>query len=370
MLQSFYDEFSYLQIYKTTCINSTDKESLEDLENITTKICCDCETKLLLFYDFKQKCNDSEEILIRYQRDEVKMDEEAMIIEEIYTDFEELEDQQNDVIVESLEEINENLAECHSNFQNENSIDPTSDYEAEITYEKIQELDPIEKCLYCSKLISKKFMVCHKKTKHPDEYKNQFETENLIFIPKNDNEEDASKTNCFFCKKDIKKNSILWHYQTIHCVEVKNIFSTHSITCDICKFSFDLRADLVIHMRQEHPKQFYFISIKKLEEIEEKSDERKTKRKIADQKYRKNLCEICGLVRTKEHMRIHSEEESKKEAKYPCSLCSAVFKKKNTLLSHKQKHKNLNYPCRFCDMVLNSWLTRRNHEDECEFYYP
>lgn len=475
-----YDGSNYLEIYRITCVSDT--LPIEILKTITTKICPECETKLILFYEYRKLCHSSEKTLDNYLNScsLPGKSEFVFIKQEPLTDFAELDQEETFDLQTKNEPENsddesqkrrtrsKNTKECdyckekiqwklmpthimdshteqvrewrlkykwgvgrkadetdpkylarattcnlcgmmvlksclrrhmekiHSepntnrktNKNNKTDTASKTEILSDIVHSEIVDVRKEEKvfensevcdssddvikddaentiqCEFCPQLVGKRSMKRHLRDLHRSIYM-QRETKDVFLVPKIVNADE--RIVCHFCSKDLNQKSIKFHYFNEHAENLRKNYESDEliVSCVVCCSEFKSRRLLVGHYREMHADTYIFLKIKALEKHESNKIERKLQNNLNSQKNKLKLCEICGLIRTKEHLQTHTEIVGE-NAQFPCNICGAVFKKKNTLLGHKQKHKFANqYPCRYCSVVLKSWHTRRNHEDEC-----
>jgi hypothetical protein len=443
MIQNFYNDLCYSTIY-SICTGYTLSEEFE------TKICEECDKKLIECYLFKKLCDKSEQILadrtkkIETEHKEILEDIDKSLVLNLKVEEFKLEDHNESVFVKEEQidddltsESFENSTQSHEN--DEPSEHDSSDMQTSNNLEEVGNLNKNIVCEFCSKSFHKTLIDKHIHNLHPDDYeewkqntegnkmgqdleeqvekssKIQHEVEcefcsksvrertynshirlchpakyrsflknkinhDLIPVPRVSQEPlEQNKVQCSFCPNTMLRKSMVRHLRDHHYDEILlneealNKSDATNFSCKHCE-SFPLKSSLNHHIQKKHKELYDFIRVKtqkdKSMSIEDKIEAENEKKRSRVRPSPLVLCQFCGIIVNRGHLRIHLESMGNGTI-YSCNSCDRKFTKKNSLITHQLTHKDTMFPCRFppCTESFRIWMTRRNHEDKCMFLF-
>ncbi|XP_055713760.1 zinc finger protein 708-like [Phlebotomus papatasi] len=411
-----FEAVSYLDVY-SECVGRT----LEDFPEYPMKMCRKCENEMLIAYQFRLKCLDTEEKLkaATEQTEFVDVKEEPEDVRGESDDQDETEEKEEDVPVrrrrsksaEGEDEKKYPCEICGNRYPSRNSLNAHRWHIHKLrppvmpckrcggnfkTRQEKNGHECLRQCEHCGKNISGKHFAMHlmRHTNTKKEYKctlcpKEYFTPADLSKHKLVSHVKSEFTLCVICGKMVKQSNLHMHAKshqpkseatkkTFPCEECSKVYCSAAslrihvdtihlgmkvlkVKCPHCQMGFKEHSHRTAHIYKYHLKKPLFSCVHCQKDFYHKSHFN-NHNKVHHSFEKLYHCSICSKAfaldsRRKMHEALHSDER-----RFMCSTCSKSFKLRNHLIRHMRGHTGEKiFCCPHCSNLFYSIRSVRGH---------
>uniref|UniRef100_A0A336M3I9 CSON001761 protein n=1 Tax=Culicoides sonorensis TaxID=179676 RepID=A0A336M3I9_CULSO len=359
--------------------------------NEPQKICMPCATDLMLAFDLKVKCQQTQEVLNKLLNEAMAHTVEVLKDEPI-DDLTE-----NDEFVEvTYEEVEYNTADYNAVYQvqedevleeTKNFYIPEKSRSNRVKDENSMVIEQVLSvmCCYCpAEYPTNTALLFHCELKHPEQKINECYYCSKIFFhpfyevhikkcsqhttrPKKDPNQ---KQLCPICAEMRSSNHIRWCLERQRHFDADGNIDTHPYICDICGTRKTAKSYILQHIRNEHLKKLLKCRYCPAE-FKHPSTLYSHERRDHTDKVPLLKCKYCDFQSaTHSSLRVHTYSKHTNVKKHKCEICNAAFVTKWKLQEHSACHSNETpFLCEVCHGKFKSREGLRRHQTKVHGLY-